>query len=597
MTSIKNSLRPSFPSTSIPIPEGVDYASQTQAQVCDWNLKIEQSGDCDNGSINDVYMVVNWLTTTYQETRESIDDGFGMAHNVMKRIDPIYRFETFCTDNVLDVFYRLSMSTNEWTLSNNDPLPDSIDIIDLQISHTEVAPKVFRVTAEFRSLESGEEPFGLTGCCRQLYQEAPYEDPCTGFPSDPEDPEDPEDPVDCSAFNVLVNRVGNDLEANVTGAPGSFSVIWQYRETTNDPWQTIIVGASSIGLQQPGIYRAVASTAGCPNQTDQYLYVGECFGFGVTINQVENTLVATPAGDCSNNAVFEFYLFNQGTLEWDAQSHDDSPVFVPSEDGLYKVVYTCENCEAMNVSTFVEDLDCPNAELSISREGDVLTANNVLSDPTYEWYLDTGSGFVLINGETGQNLTATENGLYQVVVIITGCEYTEQFLVLDPPICDPCEFVEASINSESEPFIELEVSGCVGDAEITWFLNEGNGFIQYDSGATIEVDDPGLYLAKLVCGDCEKQLYYLNCDGESNGDTGEGEVKVHEEFKDDNSEVIIPDSDFEILLVFKDNLHMREGASLAGYTVTANGVQMSEILTNNPNGGEFVKVLYKVLPD
>ena len=194
--------RPYYPNIQKDIPSGIIYAQFLETKICDWNLKISIDGDCTAAEILPIHMYVNWLTTTYEETKEVISDGFGGEQVVLKKIQPVFEFQTFCSEAILDAFYRMSAASVIWELETNDDLPVELEIYDLSVSHTEIAPKVYRVNVTFKSMEEGEAAFGITGCCRALYEEAPYEDPC--------DPIDNENCSEVEAFTEFKTS-GNTL--------------------------------------------------------------------------------------------------------------------------------------------------------------------------------------------------------------------------------------------------------------------------------------------------------------------------------------------------------------------------------------------------
>ncbi|NLA24653.1 MAG: T9SS type A sorting domain-containing protein, partial [Bacteroidales bacterium] len=88
-----------------------------------------------------------------------------------------------------------------------------------------------------------------------------------------------------------------------------------------------------------------------------------------------------------------------------------------TEEGVYYANYQFENdCD----STYILDLKIiplPNTE--VTQEGITLTATE--TDAYYQW-LDCNNDYAIIEGETGQSFTATENGKYAVEVEKNGCK-------------------------------------------------------------------------------------------------------------------------------------------------------------------------------
>jgi hypothetical protein len=76
-----------------------------------------------------------------------------------------------------------------------------------------------------------------------------------------------------------------------------------------------------------------------------------------------------------------------------------------------------DDCQSFNFFTCFNDVPFELPTISVSFDGDVLTANTNIPDAQFTW---TRNGFVL-EGETGATITPTSNGEYTVSVEVFGC--------------------------------------------------------------------------------------------------------------------------------------------------------------------------------
>lgn len=587
-----------WPFETINIPDGVtlaefDFAGSPAPKCDDHNFRISIDGDCFTESMNPILFKGEFEPITFEKTEEVTEDGFGGEKTILKRVDRIYNLKTFADLNFVNHFHNLAAGAEYFKIEDLIGSAADIEIYKLEVEVNPLGRNLYEVILSFKTELAGHKAVGLAGCCKPLYEEAPYEDDCPD-PGNGNGNGNGEEP-DCSELDISISKTGDDLEANVSGAPGAYQVNWLFRPNENSPWETLIENASMVQLDEPGIYRAVLLAEGCDQKSDNYLYAGECHGIGVTLAQVENTLVATPTGACPNG-IYEFYLWNDSADEWDLQTHDDSAVFVPSQDGLYKTVYICGECEVENVALFSEDAECTALDIGIDRDGNELQATGVggAVDPSYQWYRDVGNGFIELSGETGSTLQLPGNGLFKLVVTDEGCEYEAQKLVLDPVECDPCDSVAVGISYEGDQLTAHTV-GCE-ESGITWFTNDGNGWTQVGSGANHTTQSTGLYRARVTCGDCTKDAYFLVCEvGE--GWPGGFDVLEYSEFMESGDSVQLPTTPEDVLLVFKNNLMLKKDAPMLGWswTESTDTVNLSDpVSTYNPEGGETITILYKI---
>lgn len=501
--------RPYFPFDSPEVPGRIRYASFNDQVLCDWNFKLEHDGEClSDPIVSPIYIVGNVQTPTYDKYTEVEEDGLGTTHTSIKRVQPVFAIITMADEYMLRYFYEMMAKSLRHKITSGGDNPIEIEIYDLDVEHETVAPHVHRVTITYRSDDENSKAVGIAGCCTPLYDDAPYEE----CPSD--DPGSDPDPIDCSELDITVVRSGDDLISTVTGAPGAYSVTWLYRPNSTAPWQSLIVGASSISLGAPGIYRAVLNAAGCSQQFDQYLYQDPCAGIGVTAKIEGPAIVATAQG--CQGGTYTFQLYDEDSEVWeDVVDHDMGNMYIPDETGLYKVIYECEECTAEAIIFFAYEEDCPEAILEIFREEDTLTLEiDIENIDSFSWEYDSGSGLQGV-GSNSNTLEIDGNGLYVVTVTSGNCTYKKHIVINDE--CEEECDLEVSINANVTDGVGtltgiVTTSLDLGDAEVDWHKNNGqSGWVPYDSGTMdVPIDTNGLFRIRVKIGDCIAEAYYFN---------------------------------------------------------------------------------------
>lgn len=561
-------------------------------------LELSQDECIGDHTVAPIFFKPTFRPVEYENNEEFQEDGFGGEKLILRRVERIYPVVTYCDKSFLKYFYEMIYSSDQMNLrivDSSPPANDTILIYSVSIKESEIGENLFEITITYKTKDLQQHgPFGIKSCCNPLYEEAPYEDPCAeggtgggtgGGGSTP----------DCADAVVTVSRSGNDLNASVTGYSGSYHFNWLYKENPGDPWITIIQNASSVQLSDPGTYRAVLIASGCQDKHDQYSYLGVCHGIGVLLREDNGAIIADPSGGCPNGT-FDFFIYDEVTEEFDTLTHDGSATYVPSEDGLYKVSYSCsqngEICTAEDVILFQFDPECDPLDIEIVQDGDDLVPTGI-TEPvdSYQWKYNNGGNEVVIG--TSETVAYQGQGLYLLHVMIGECSYNVVKLILED--CDPCEGTTAEILMDEDDLLQVEVQGCDEDLAVEWYRNKGEGYVQVGSGVELDPTQHALYRADINCGDCFIQTYYLHCDGE--GGPVEGGLEAHVQFLPEGGitdTVDLPEPYEEIVAVFKDNLNLVEGATFLGYSITPTGIVLSEpVNTNNQSGGETIRILWR----
>ena len=64
------SIRPYFPNDTLDVPV-INYPRFTEAEVCNWNVKIMPTGDCMNDDVSalEIYMKAEWNAVQFLKER------------------------------------------------------------------------------------------------------------------------------------------------------------------------------------------------------------------------------------------------------------------------------------------------------------------------------------------------------------------------------------------------------------------------------------------------------------------------------------------------------------------------------------------------
>lgn len=122
-------------------------------------------------------------------------------------------------------------------------------------------------------------------------------------------------------------------------------------------------------------------------------------------------------------------------MVWTDMVGETGVTLEPDHSGTFRVIATAGTCEATSTEVvYVEPESCTGVfTLTIENNEGTLTVTIVdyagVETPTYEWYLDTGAGLVLLPSETGATLANATPGYYVCIVTIDGCTQTIGLLI------------------------------------------------------------------------------------------------------------------------------------------------------------------------
>ena len=161
------------------------------------------------------------------------------------------------------------------------------------------------------------------------------------------------------------------------------------------------------------------------------------------------------------------------TYFWDfGDGNADSianPTHIYYTPDTYQVSLTVTDTLLGKDSTITINVTIENFDSSVTQNGITLIANNAEAD--YQW-LDCNNGYLVINGETNQTFTATQNGSYAVEVSQNGC--------VDTSAC----YTVTNVGIVENSF----------DTNITIYPNPTDGIVNVDLGEiltefTVKIND------------------------------------------------------------------------------------------------------------
>ena len=478
-----------YESTSV-----ADYQKTTALDTVElpcWKFKIIAT-DC-NYLFEDAYIYFDTVLNPieYKKSTEAIINGFGQKIAQQQTIDRIYSFNTTLDQVELERLYRISIMS-EVVLTND---VTTIQISDIEIDEKQELFSFLKLVKVSFSAKTADLALARTACCREPYQGAPYIDGCDNSGG----------LIDLGSDNncnlgISFSENSGNLSANVSGQSGPISFGWQY-QLPSGAWVDISGTSNTIALGDYGNYRVNVNNGQC-NSAAIYEYLDPC-DYAVDLVFDGTTLEAVMTGGCNNPAYTWKYKANPSDnwslLPTITETH------IPENSGIYSVTVFCGSCEQSDIlEVIVKDCDF---SISLNRVNNSLVAAIIgcSGTPTFEWYKDSGAGFILLP-DTSDTINISGNGLYKVFVDCNGCvDYLEK-LILDNPNCIMTTNIAKSGNNL---IVNIVDAPCIQPL-IKWFVNTGTGEVPIGMGsATIVATQNGLYRAEVSCDGCLKNATIL----------------------------------------------------------------------------------------
>lgn len=473
------------------IPRRMKMVGLSSLAVSCWKFRL-QATDCNYqfADIN-LFFEADLNPVEYRRQREVLVNGFGQKEVINMVIERLYSFNVLIDEFHLELLQRISIMS-EVVLTNDST---TIEIKELDIEELVKYPDFLRLVKVSFIAPSADLDLARTACCRLAYEGAPYIDGCDNSGG----LIDIGGGTDCN-LSLSYSLSGMNLSVAVLGASGPISYNWQY-QLVSGLWVDISGSSETITLSNFGNYRANVTNGDCSTSAE-YEYLDPC-NFTVELEFDGTALNAIVNGGC---AVPEY--------TWTFKAIPSDPwstlptiygTHVPEFSGYYKVQVFCGVCESETVLE-VTVPDC-SYTIALNRISESLKAVvlGCSGTPTYQWYKDSGSGYVL-QPDTTDTIQLSGNGLYKVFVDCSGCTDSLEKLILDEPECNMIAFLSQSGNDLT---VNVTDAPC-GLPTVKWFLNPGTGEIPLIVGPlTITITQNGLYRAEVTCGDCVRNATIL----------------------------------------------------------------------------------------
>jgi len=395
----------------------INEGSETQSDC--HNYKLSGLSTCGEISDFDLYLdIAAFEPIAYQKTEKTIELALGKDLPVYTVFDPRVTF-TVVGDETLHNQLLLMSAHQAITFTNIDESQDE-EVYTMEVTATPVNTLLeIKVTMSFVDAQYAKKL-----CCGSYYENAPFNE-CDGEG----ETGDPNNDPACADYAVTITlTTGPDTltASTVGGGDGTETFTW-YKDG-------ILFGTgTSINPVLSGEYRVDAVKGNCTDSTT-YTYSIGCDGYAVTITAItldDGTVIYIAEA----NIVSTYQWEEEIAAVWTEIVGETGVSFQPAASGTFRVVATAGECEATSDSEIYELPDSCTGVFTITLENNEGTLEVTIVDyageetPTYEWYLDTGDGLAVLDGETGATVADAAPGYYTVVVTIDGCVQAAGLLI------------------------------------------------------------------------------------------------------------------------------------------------------------------------
>lgn len=318
----------------------------------------------------------------------------------------------------------------------------------------------------------------------------------------------------CVGFNVTLATDGSIITATTTHNDVTFA--WEY-SADGSSFSTIPGSTSTIVATDPGFYKVLVSNGVCDDEAViEYLGENAC-DYEVIITADEDYNLSATVDPFNLSYTYQWYIDNgSGRTEIPGAN---SPEYAASESGFYELKVTLDDCEVYGRKVVILPVDsglCCDITGIINMVGEdlVLSFDGCDDDAYITWFVNTGSGFIQIG--TGTTVTPGVDGLYRAHIRCGDCEKDVDYLYYN---CEenPCDDFNLELTNNGDEFTVV-ITGCDHVTSIEWSVENEDGITQlFIYGPTITPTIPGLYKAKVTCGDadCVKTIAFMayECNG------------------------------------------------------------------------------------
>lgn len=392
-----------------------DMASTVQIDCHNYRLQGVSTCNTDIANLTLYIQVDAFEPIEYVSTEKGFESGNNEEIITWKRIEPVVKFIVYGNEALANKFHQLSLHETITFTNLVDAVTANIKSVSVTTSPIE---DFLRIEVSLSLIDSA---IIRTLCCGSYYANAPFNE-CdgTGETGDPSD-----DPACVNYVVNITSAIGPpfELTAASTGGGGGTETFTWYKDGA------LFGTGATIQPTLPGVYRVDAVKGNCL-ATQSYTYSGNCGGFAVTIQDLgDGLLLASP------NLISTIQWQELIAAVWTNIAGATSTTYQVTADGEFRAVATSGTCTANSTSLIIDlPVDCTAlfTLTLVNSAGDLeLTINGYagVGTPSYQWFLDSGAGLVLLASETSDLILNAAPGFYQAIVTLDGCSQAVGLLV------------------------------------------------------------------------------------------------------------------------------------------------------------------------
>lgn len=466
------------------------------------NFEISFNNSCQiegltTGLANVIYLDAQFRIPEYNNVIETLENPKGGKTKVSHLQEIYHSMDLIVDDYFLDILSKGAFF-DTIKIRPLKPIGPEFDIDwtswEVETSGDNLS-ETYQATIKFKIADSD---LFVSACCG-TGNITEFEDPCEDSEGNPPDPiEDP-----CADFAVAISYDGTTMDATVTGGPTNGTITYSWLHDSGNGVDIEVAQTQSFNPVDPGTYTVIANKGLC-QAVDDYQLMGECTSYSVLLDYVEGVLIAAA------NRISTFVWLKDTGSGFVVVGGETNPYLVPDESADYKVQATSNGCTDEDTET-VSLTSCVWT-LSIARNNNdiTVTPSGHSGVPVYEWYLDTGSGDVLIAGAVTDTITITEPGQYSAKVTIDGCTKYIDKVVLDECVNFVAHIETVTPDGGGNVTLTAMAIGNPSPVFYTWFQNTGSGWQQIGTGQSIVTSTQGNIRLEAASGTCtsEDELFF-----------------------------------------------------------------------------------------
>jgi hypothetical protein len=403
----------------------VNQGSETQNNC--HNYKLGGVSTCGEIADFDLYLdIAAFEPVAYAKTEKTIELAPGKDKPVYTLYDPRVTF-TVIGDEALHNLLQLMSAHQTITFTNIDEEQEEIvETMEVTATPVDVLLEI-KVTMSFVDAQYTKKL-----CCGSYYENAPFNE-CDGEG----ETGDPNNDPACAdyAVSIALTAGPDTLTASTVGGGDGVETFTWYKDGV------AFGSGASINPVLSGVYRVDAVKGNCTDSAT-YTYSVGCDGYTVEITSIlldDGTYIYIAEA----NLVSTYQWEEEIAMVWTEIVGETGISYQPADSGTYRVVATSGSCEATSTEVdYTAPTTCEGLfTITIDNNEGTLEVTIVdyagVDTPTYEWYLDTGTGLALLGSETGATVANAAPGFYTVVVTLDGCTQSTGLLI-------QCDFADIS---------------------------------------------------------------------------------------------------------------------------------------------------------